>query len=293
MKRFFCAVLAVCLCTALPLSAQREKKVYELIYQDIQAIKQQLNKLDRQVQQNSDDIQLLARQLTEVLRLSRESNSAFARFQAAQKDLPAQYQVLMERYDAIRAELSRISEQLIEVQRMARAPAPAEGQEAGDAEQPPEAQAAEGTVSEEEAAEAPEVKPTTTLPPNLSPQEVYTMARSDYLKGNFQLAIEGFTMYREHFSDSPLVDNALYWIGECYFSREEYEDAIVQFDELILSYPDGDKIAAGYLKKGFSLANLGRTEEALAVLKLMVSKFPLEDEAKIAQQKIQELEKQQ
>lgn len=291
MKRFFCAVLAVCFCTALPLSAQREKKVYELIYQDIQAIKQQLNRLDEQVRQNSDDIRLLAQQLAEVLRLTQKSNTEFARFQAQQKDLPAQYQVLMERYDAIRAELSRISEQLIEVQRMARAPAPVEGQEAAAEEPTPKEEAEEEAGTLTEGAEVAEEKPTTTLPPNLSPQEVYTMARSDYLKGNFQLAIEGFTMYREHFSDSPLVDNALYWIGECYFSREEYEDAIVQFDELILSYPDGDKIAAGYLKKGFSLANLGRTEEALAVLKLMVRKFPLEDEAKIAQQKIQELEK--
>jgi tol-pal system protein YbgF len=291
MKRFFCAALAVCFCAALPLNAQREKKVYELIYQDIQVIKQQLNKLDEQVQQNSDAIRLLAQQLTEVLRLTRESNTEFARFQAEQKDLPAQYQILMERYDAIRVELSRISEQLIEVQRIARAPVQAEVEESGAEDPPPEEQPAEETGAGDEGTEEPEAKPRTTLPPNLSPQEVYTMARSDYLKGNFQLAIEGFAMYREHFSDSPLVDNALYWIGECYFSREEYEEAIVQFNELILSYPDGDKIAAGYLKKGFSLANLGRTEEALAVLKLMVSKFPLEDETKIAQQKIQELEK--
>jgi TolA-binding protein len=98
-------------------------------------------------------------------------------------------------------------------------------------------------------------------------------------------------MYQEHFSDSPLVDNALYWIGECYFSQEKYQEAIARFDDLILSYPEGDKIAAAYLKKGISLARLDKTDEALAVLKLMVSKFPLEEEAEIARQQIQELEK--
>ena len=144
---------------------------------------------------------------------------------------------------------------------------------------------------EESAAVETEEKPKTTLPPNLSPQEVYTMARSDYLKGNFQLAIEGFSIYKEHFAESPLVDNAMYWIGECYFSQEKYDEAISQFNELILSHPNGDKIAAAYLKKGFSLAQMERTDEALAVLKLMVSKFPLEEETKIARRKIQELEK--
>jgi tol-pal system protein YbgF len=178
---------------------------------------------------------------------------------------------------------------LIEIQRGA--PPPAEsGEEQPDSEPTQEQEGAAEAVGTEEMGEPPE-KPRTTLPPNLSPQEVYTMARSDYLKGNFQLAIEGFSMYQEHFSDSPLVDNALYWIGECNFSQENYEEAIARFDDLILSYPGGDKIAAAYLKKGISLARLDRTDEALAVLKLMVSKFPLEEEAEIARRQIQELEK--
>ena len=288
LKRFFSGFVVLSLCTGLPLGAQREKKVYELIYQDIQAIKQQLLELNQRVQQNGDDIRILAEELSEVLRLSRDSRTEFARFQAGQKDLPAQYRILLQRYNGIRAELARITEMLIEIQRAAPPPS-----ESGD-EQPesgtPEQEAAAEAVGTEEMGEPPE-KPRTTLPPNLSPQEVYTMARSDYLKGNFQLAIEGFSMYREHFSDSPLVDNAMYWIGECYFSQEKYQEAIARFNDLILSYPEGDKIAAAYLKKGISLARLDRTEEALAVLKLMVSKFPLEEEAEIARQQIQELEK--
>jgi predicted aldo/keto reductase-like oxidoreductase len=37
------------------------------------------------------------------------------------------------------------------------------------------------------------------------------------------------------------------------------------------------------------LMELGRNEEALSVFKLMVSKYPLEEETKIAQEKIKEL----
>ncbi len=290
LKRIFSGLAVLSLCMGLPLEAQREKKVYELIYQDIQAIKQQLLELNQRAQQNSDDIQTLAQQLAEVLRLSRDSRTEIARFQAEQKDVPAQYRILLQRYDGIRAELARITEMLIEIQRAA--PLPTETGEAQEqSEQPSPEQDAAAETGGDEGAGDPEEKPQATLPPNLSPQEVYTMARSDYLKGNFELAIEGFSMYQEHFDDSPLVDNALYWVGECYFSQEKYEDAITQFNDLILGYPDSDKIAAAYLKKGIGLSLLGKTDEALAVLKLMVSKFPLEEEAKIAQQKIQELEK--
>ncbi|MGB2907546.1 MAG: tetratricopeptide repeat protein [Candidatus Aminicenantaceae bacterium] len=290
LKRIFSGLAVLSLCIGLPLEAQREKKVYELIYQDIQAIKQQLLELNQRAQQNSDDIQTLAQQLAEVLRLSRDSRMEIARFQAEQKDLPAQYRILLQRYDGIRAELARITEMLIEIQHAT--PLPTESGEAQEqSEQPSPEQDAAAQTGGTEGAGDPEDTPQTTLPPNLSPQEVYTMARSDYLKGNFLLAIEGFSMYQEHFDDSPLVDNALYWIGECYFSQENYEDAITRFNDLILGYPDSDKIPAAYLKKGIGLSLLGKTDEALAVLKLMVSKFPLEEEANIAQQKIQELEK--
>jgi tol-pal system protein YbgF len=115
------------------------------------------------------------------------------------------------------------------------------------------------------------------------------MARSDYLKGNFQLAIEGFAIYREHFAESPLADNALYWIGESFFSQNKFEEAIQEFNDFILIYPNSDKIAATYLKKGISLMNLKKKDEAISVFRLLISKFPLEEETKIAQQKIKEL----
>jgi len=63
LKRFFSGLVVLSLCTGLPLGAQREKKVYELIYQDIQAIKQQLLELNQRVQQNGDDIRILAEEL--------------------------------------------------------------------------------------------------------------------------------------------------------------------------------------------------------------------------------------
>jgi tol-pal system protein YbgF len=115
------------------------------------------------------------------------------------------------------------------------------------------------------------------------------MAYNDYLKGNYDLAVESFKLYRQQFPDSPLADNALYWIGECYFSQRKFNEAIDVFNELILTYPQGDKAAAAYLKKGLSFVELGKKDEAVATFRLLMAKYPLQDEAKIAQDKIREL----
>jgi len=284
-KRISCGLCLLLVFSLFTVQAQKEKKTYELIYSDIQIIKQQLEKLGKQVEQNQEDIHALSQQIAELLQATRLYRSEQTNFQAEQKNIPAQYQILLQRMDSIRTELALVAEKLIEIQR-ASLPPETEGETAEDA--PTEEQSEAETQVQKEGEELQD-PPQSTLPPGLSPQEVYNMARSDYLRGNFQLAIESFTIYKDHFPESPLVDNALYWIGECYFSQQKYQEAIVQFDDLILSYPQGDKIAAAYLKKGISLMEMEKNEEALAVFKTLIGKFPLEEETKIAQQKIKEL----
>jgi len=78
-------------------------------------------------------------------------------------------------------------------------------------------------------------------------------------------------------------------IGECRYSQKKFAPAVESFDELIVNYPASNKIAATYLKKGYCLAELKRKDEAIAVLRFLVSKYPLDEEAKSAQQKIKEL----
>jgi tol-pal system protein YbgF len=269
-------------------SQNKREKAYELIYKDVQQLKQQILSLDSKIEQNAEEIKGIRDQLKELLDLTRQFQTTQASAREEQKRLPAQYQILLEKVENINTQLAQFSEDLIEIRRVAQPLA----------EQITEGENSEGSRSkaseaqeQEDAGEQPveeELPP--SISPNLSPNEVYNMARSDYLKGNFELAIEGFTIYKSQFPESPLADDALYWIGECYFSQEKYDDAIEHFNELILSYPNGDKIPAAYLKKGISLTEQEKKEEALSVFKLLITKFPLEEETKIAQQKIRELE---
>jgi tol-pal system protein YbgF len=122
-----------------------------------------------------------------------------------------------------------------------------------------------------------------------SPENTYYTAYSDYIKKNYQLAIEGFKQFILLYPQNGLADNALYWIGECYYSQKMYSEAVSTFSRLISNYADGDKIPDAILKKGYSLIEMGKQPDGITVLKELISRFPLSEEASLAQQKIKEV----
>ena len=283
-KRFSFGLVIFTSFSILLSGADKSKKAYELIYKDIQILKQQIQNLDKKIDSNREEINYIQKQLADILKLSQLSRNEQADLLIEQKKIPAQYQVLLQKFNTISFELAKIAEKLIEIEQTASPPE--ETPEDAESEKP----LGEENIGGEETSAEIEGQPIATPTPDLSPQQVFNMARSDYLKGNFQLAIEGFAIYREHFAESPLADNALYWIGESFFSQNKFEEAIQKFNDFILIYPNGDKIAAAYLKKGISFMKLNKKDEAISVFRILISKFPLEEETKIAQQKIKELE---
>jgi len=284
MSKSLAGILALVLCFPFSFGQDKSKKAYELIYEDIQVLKKQLFVLEEKLDRNAADIESLKNQVRDLQSLLKLLQADQGNVQDSIKNVPSQYQFLLDKIEQVNLLLAKISEDLLTM-KGGPAPAAVPGQEAKGKAAPVEKKPTEQKAELPSAEQKPRVVPSTSL----SPQEVYNTAYSDYLKGNFDLAIDGFKIYRDNFPDSPLADNALYWIGECFFSQRKFSEAIDEFNDLILDYPQGDKIAAAYLKKGLSLAELRRKDEALVVFKLLLSKYPLEEEARIAQEKIKEL----
>ena len=279
---FFLSVL-----TLAAAGQDKSKKAIELVYDDVQILKQQIQELRARVDQNAEEIRAIQDQLKAVADLVRQSMTGQAGLLEGLRAVPAQYQDIVRKIDLLTQDLQKIAADLAAARLpqtvLPTAPAEARG-EAGakPAEQPPPKTPLESKPLPAPAKPAPP-------PPRSSPQEAYSMAYNDYLKGNYDLAIESFKLYRAQFPGSPLADNALYWIGECRYSQRKFEEAVDAFDELILTYPQGDKAAAAHLKKGLSFVELGKKPEALAALKILVAMYPLEEESKLAQEKIREL----
>jgi tol-pal system protein YbgF len=233
----------------------------------VQAVKKDTQVLLDEVQKLSatlDKLSILVAELVKKSGITDEKISAIARNQAdlaqSKENFTLSMQFFKEELNALKDSLNKLNDRLLTI--------PVAG--------PPAAGGAGDPVPLGE----------TTL--TQDPSSVYYAAYSDYIKENFDLAIEGFRQFIRSFPDSGLADNSLYWIGECYYAKKKYQEAITTFNELLAKYKDGDKAPAAILKKGYALIELGRQSEGLAMLKELISRFPLSEEASLAGQKIKE-----
>lgn len=117
-------------------------------------------------------------------------------------------------------------------------------------------------------------------------RRAYTNAYTDMTAGNYDLALMGFQEFLRNYPDSELSDNAQYWTGECYYAREQYQEAYDAFKRVLEVYPEGDKIPGALLKSGYCALALGRDEEGRALLEELAAKHPLSEEARLAQEKL-------
>jgi tol-pal system protein YbgF len=97
---------------------------------------------------------------------------------------------------------------------------------------------------------------------------------------------------REFLRKSPksdLADDAQYWIGEAYYATKDFNRAILEFNEVLLRYPKGDKVPAALLRQALSFSELGDKVDARLVLQKLVSEHGDSPEAEKGRQKLSEL----
>ncbi len=120
----------------------------------------------------------------------------------------------------------------------------------------------------------------------VDPSDAYRQAKSDYDKGNFELALAGFQYYVVHFPGTSQADKAQYWVGECYYSLKEFNKAIEAFGRVIKDHPKSDKVAGAKLKIGLSYLNEKNHAKAKEYLRRVVKEHPGTTEARIAKDRL-------
>ena len=119
-----------------------------------------------------------------------------------------------------------------------------------------------------------------------APRELYTQAYADFARGNYDLAVQGFTDYMSHYPETDFTDNAQYWIGECLYGKKEYAEAIEAWNTLFRNFPSSDKLPDGRVKKGMALERLGRRSQALVEYRYVVDRYPTSPAARIARERL-------
>jgi tol-pal system protein YbgF len=121
------------------------------------------------------------------------------------------------------------------------------------------------------------------------PEEVYRSAYEDYMRGNYDLAADGYREYLRRWPSTELSDNALYWIGECYDAQEKPQEALDTFTKVLEDYPTSDKAAAAQLKKGLIYLKMGDQGQGVVNLQYVVYEHPGTREADLAREQLKSL----
>ena len=126
--------------------------------------------------------------------------------------------------------------------------------------------------------------PPRAIPP--SPGQLYDSSYGDYIKGNYDLARQGFEEYVKTYPDTELSDNAQYWIGECFYVQRKFPEAVDAFEKVMELYPKGDKAAAASLKKAYSLLETKNNDAGIKELRTLIQKYPNSDSAQLAKERL-------
>lgn len=122
-----------------------------------------------------------------------------------------------------------------------------------------------------------------------NPEQLYAFAYTQHTQGKYDEAIANFRRYVEAYGTTEAADNAQFWIGDGLFAQMRYAEALSEYDRLLTTYPNGDKVIASQFKKGLSLLYLERREEGVTNLRLVIANAPNSPESALARQELERL----
>jgi tol-pal system protein YbgF len=122
-----------------------------------------------------------------------------------------------------------------------------------------------------------------------SDQQNY-QAAFDLLQGRrYEDAGTAFNDFLIGFPDSPLADNAQYWLAETYYVQRQYTQALGHFELVVANYPQSAKLPDALLKVGYCQAELGNRDAARTALQQVMRQFPDATAARLASQRLERL----
>jgi tol-pal system protein YbgF len=119
-----------------------------------------------------------------------------------------------------------------------------------------------------------------------TPESQYQQAFETMKAGDNAKARELFGKFLELHPKHTLAANSHYWMGETYYNEKNFEQAILEFQEVIKNFPDTGKVPAAMLKQGMAFTELGDPKSAAYIYKKLADEFPKTEEAKVAKDKL-------
>lgn len=141
------------------------------------------------------------------------------------------------------------------------------------------------TVESEESVRPQQVSQNSERPDRLEYERLLGLFRDGDLEG----ARQGFAVFLRDYGDSDLSPNARYWLGESYYGKKDYRQAIDSYDRVELDFPRSEKVPAAILKKGYAYLAMKDPKRASLAFSQVVALYPRTPEAGKASDKLAQL----
>ena len=109
---------------------------------------------------------------------------------------------------------------------------------------------------------------------NAAGDQMYNDAMKKLQDGDNAGAERGFKTFLQSHPRHALAGNAQYWLGESYYARKDYQNAMTAFAEGYKTYKASPKGPDNLLKLGITLAGLGRKADACQVFAKFSQDYP-------------------
>ncbi len=266
MGRTFVVVLSLVLviCTA-PLHAQSTKDRLIRLQATVDALQTQMSLMQRSFDERMGVMRNLAEQNTDNLNKMAETVTRLERAlteQAGQtgdkvEQVSIQVQALQDSLDELKARTARLTQQLEEMKA---------------------AQANIGAATPG------------NPPPDAPPADsLYKNALTDYNAGRHDLAMQQFQDYLKYYPNTELAGNAHFYVADLEYRQKNYQAAVAGYDKVIEQYPEGNKVRAALLKKGYAQIELGQRDAGVASLRTLIQRYPRSTEANSARDRLRRL----
>lgn len=105
-----------------------------------------------------------------------------------------------------------------------------------------------------------------------------------YQKGKYREAYRAFEeLTRDQENSEPAI-NARYMMGECLFALKEYDQAILDYQNIITNNPSSSKAPAAMLRQGMAFEKLNDSDTARILYQKLIASYKESPEAAQAQQ---------
>lgn len=139
----------------------------------------------------------------------------------------------------------------------------------------------------------PVIKETRVAPPadpTQSADYIYTKAFAALKEKKYAKSISLFKSLVSKYPEHNLADNALYWTGEIYYTKQDYPTAIMTFKKIIDQYPKGSKVPDALLKTAYSYNALNDDENTRKYLRKVVVDHPFSSSGSKAEEMLNRMD---